>query len=84
MQISDIFSAFGSNQTKALIQQLGMITGVDRAIAQAQNTYSDGQFNLGDLAPVISIDTKASTVTVSVGTVSVTIGANGKEIANGV
>lgn len=62
MQVGDYVAALGSNQTKKVMQELGLLTGLDRAIRQAQDAaVADGE-NLGDLVPTLDIDRETGAV----------------------
>lgn len=74
MQVGDMFAAFGSNQVKNVSQQLGIATGLDRAINLGRN--SAGKFrkeNQGEdmvsLIPTIDIDSNGDMSVVVLGNV---------------
>lgn len=76
MQVSDMVAAMGSNATKKVAQDLGMVTGVDRAISRTQHRVQEGadvvdqeyetsEQARGGLAPRIDIDVESGQITLS-------------------
>lgn len=76
MQMSDYVAAMGSNATKKLSQDLGVATGVDRAISRTQQRFQDGEAAAaeameqgyvpqGGLAPRVDINLADGYVSVS-------------------
>lgn len=64
MQIGDYFAALGSQQTKKLAQELGVLTGVDKAFADMQEGLGTQEV-LKELTPELDIDYQSGEVSVT-------------------